>query len=72
MARRKNDIPTQNLTLSTTPQVHDHLRALVQTGLYGKNPAEAAERLLARSLEEKLAGGLLAGRAKRRGRGQGP
>jgi hypothetical protein len=59
VARTKNVLPTQSLTLSTTPRVHEYLRRLVLTGLYGKNPAEAAERLLARSLEELLANGRL-------------
>ncbi|MEZ5305167.1 MAG: hypothetical protein R3F11_31665 [Verrucomicrobiales bacterium] len=50
MARVKNSVDTIQLTVSTTPQVRDLLDQLVKTGLYGKNPAEAAERLIADSL----------------------
>ena len=54
MPRKPNDLPTEELRLSTTPQVVDYLKRLLRTGLYGKNPADAAERLLTRALEEKL------------------
>jgi hypothetical protein len=35
------------------------LERLVLTGFYGKNPAEAAERLLARSIEALMKNGTL-------------
>jgi hypothetical protein len=54
MPRRPNDLKTEELTLATTPQVVAYLRHLLKTGLYGKNPADAAERLLARTLEQLL------------------
>ncbi len=54
MSRKPNDLPTEELRLSTTPQVVGYLKRLLRTGLYGKNPADAAERLLTRALEEKL------------------
>ena len=54
MPRRPNDLKTEELTLATTPQVVAYLRQLLKTGLYGKNPADAAERLLARTLEQLL------------------
>ena len=54
MPRKPNDLPTEELRLSTTPHVVRYLKRLLRSGLYGKNPAEAAERLLARALEEKL------------------
>ena len=57
MARTKNQIETVQLTISTTPQVVDFLRQLNLTGLFGKNPAEAAAQLIARNLEERLRAG---------------
>ena len=54
MPRKPNDLPTEELRLSTTPQVVGYLKRLLRTGLYGKNPADAAERLLTRALEENL------------------
>jgi hypothetical protein len=54
MPRHPNDLPTEELTLATTPQVVAYLKQLLKSGLYGKNPAEAAERLLSRTLEQLL------------------
>lgn len=54
MARKENQLETVQLTISTTEKVVDFLRALVDTGLYGKNAAEAAERLLAQSLAQLI------------------
>ncbi len=54
------------LTVSTTPQVHDSLVRLLSTGLYGKTVAEAAERLIAQSVERKAVEGALP-QARRRG-----
>jgi hypothetical protein len=36
-----------------------YLEALVDSGLYGKNPAEAAERLVAQGIEELIRRGSL-------------
>src|SRR3989442_580457 len=47
---RRSD--TTQLTISTTPLVVEELRELVQMGHYGKNPAEAAERVLAGELHK--------------------
>jgi hypothetical protein len=44
--RKKNDIPTVKLEISTTEQVVTDLRNLVTTGYFGKNTAEAAEQIL--------------------------
>ncbi len=57
MARKRNRLKTVLLTISTTPRIEEYLSQLVATGLYGKNPAEAAERLVARSLERLLQDG---------------
>ena len=51
MGKAANTIETIQITVSTTRPVQALLERLVLTGFYGKNPAEAAERLLARSLE---------------------
>lgn len=55
MPRDANKIGTVTITISTTPPVKQHLEALVATGLYGKNAAEAAERIVARGLEQLIA-----------------
>lgn len=54
MPRKPNELETVPITLSTTPQVVGYLKQLLETGLYGKNTAEAAERLLTRTLQEML------------------
>jgi hypothetical protein len=51
MAKSPNTIGTVKITISTTRPVQGYLEKLVLTGFYGKNPAEAAERLLTRTLE---------------------
>lgn len=63
MARRRNTVRTITLTVSTTPPVEAYLLKLVSTGLFGKTTAEAAERLIARAIEELFREGIL----KRRG-----
>jgi hypothetical protein len=66
MPRAPNHLPTVTITISTTPQVQKYLVDLLSTGLYGKNVAEAAERLIAQSVERKAVEGALPRR--RRGR----
>jgi len=46
-----NLLETTTVTLSTNPLVVERLERLVSTGYYGKNTAEAAERLLAETLK---------------------
>ena len=46
MARPKNTLKTVQITISTTEQVKDLLKALTNTGMYGKNEAETAQRLM--------------------------
>jgi hypothetical protein len=60
MPRPKNQLETVSLTLSTTRPVVDYLERLVESGLYGKNPAEAAERLIAQGIEDLIRRDLLA------------
>ena len=59
MPRMPNKVKTVTITVSTTPPVHSYLETLVATGLFGNNAAEAAERLIARGIEEHLADGTL-------------
>jgi hypothetical protein len=54
MAKAQNLVTTEQITISTTPQIVLYLEQLVSTGLYGKNHAEAAERLVARAVENLL------------------
>lgn len=64
MARGKNQLETAGLSISTTPIVIEHLQALVRTGFYGKNHTEAAERILAATLERMVREGQIKRRAK--------
>jgi hypothetical protein len=59
MPRTPNHLPTVTITVSTTPQIQKYLVRLVSTGLFGKNAAEAAERLIARSVETLTRDGTL-------------
>lgn len=59
MPRQPNSVKTVTITVSTTPHVYEYLVGLVDTGLFGKNPAEAAERLIARGVEGHLSEGTL-------------
>jgi Arc/MetJ-type ribon-helix-helix transcriptional regulator len=55
MPKEQNLLATEQITISTTPPIIKRLETLVKTGYYGKNVAEAAERLLARLLEDRFA-----------------
>jgi hypothetical protein len=59
MPKRPNTIRTVQITISTTTAVQGYLEQLVATGLYGKNPAEVAERIIARTIEIMLEDGTL-------------
>ena len=59
MGKSANTIGTVQITISTTQPVQDYLERLVLTGFYGKNPAEAAERVLTRTLEALIKDGTL-------------
>lgn len=54
MARKPNSVRTVQIRISTTPRIQEYLERLVDTGLYGKNPAEAADRLIASGIEQIL------------------
>lgn len=73
MARKPNNVATIAITISTRESVRRHLNELVSGGLFGKNPAEAAERLVARGIENLLRDGTLSrGKPGRARRGGGP
>jgi hypothetical protein len=59
MPRQPNKIETTQFTVSTTPPIRKLLEDLVATGLYGKNIAEAAERLIADSIRQLIGAGTL-------------
>jgi hypothetical protein len=59
MPRLPNKVQTVTITVSTTQAVRQYLEALAATGLYGKNPAEAAERLISDEIKDLLAKGEL-------------
>ncbi len=42
------------MRIATTPQMRDYLAQLVRTGLYGKNPTEAADRLLSEGVRRAM------------------
>jgi len=65
MPKPRNRIPSKPLQVTTTPQVLTLLERLVDTGLYGKNVAEAAERLISRGLEHQVSQGVLSKSGKR-------
>ncbi len=54
MARPANPAKTIQIRVSTTPQVRFYLERLVAEGTFGKNVAEAAERLISMKLNEML------------------
>ena len=59
MPRKPNDLKTAQITISTTPGIEEYLKVLVSTHLYGKNPADAAVRLLEKGIENLLKDGTL-------------
>jgi hypothetical protein len=59
MPKPPNLIGSESITVTTTPYVRRYLEQLVKGGLYGKNAAEAAERLISRSIEELIKQGSL-------------
>jgi hypothetical protein len=54
MARPKNVLKTVKLPISTTQPVVDSLEILVASGLFGKSSPEAAERLIAKGIQELM------------------
>ena len=52
MSRTPNALPSVTLRISITPQIETRLDRLIETGFFGKNRAEAAERLISERLRE--------------------
>jgi hypothetical protein len=70
MAKLSNLLPTVQVTISTTPQVGVYLDQLLTTGFYGKNRAEAAERLIVSTLKQLLKEGELSHATRKGTRGR--
>ena len=66
MARLRNLLATKQITISTTQQVEDHLGHLARSGLWGKNAADAAERLIADQIRRFIQDGTLERRGQKR------
>lgn len=52
MGRTPNPTKTVTFTVSTTPMVKAYLESLVGRGVFGKNVAEVAERLICEKLRD--------------------
>jgi hypothetical protein len=59
MGKPRNPVQSEKLLITTTPQVRLYLEELAAGGLYGKNANEAAERLLAGAIEERIREGTI-------------
>ena len=58
MARPKNTLKTVQITISTTEQVKELLESLTETGIYGKNAADTAQRLMLERIRDLQKDGL--------------
>ncbi len=54
MPRPKNKVATVKIRVAATHGTARYLEQLVKTGLFGKTPPEAAERLITRGIESLL------------------
>lgn len=52
MTKGRNLIETETITISTTAIIKKQLAQLVHTGYWGKNEAEAGERIIAQWLTQ--------------------
>jgi hypothetical protein len=59
MARPENTQESVEIRMTTTPLVKRYLQQLVDTGTWGKNVTEAAERVVGRALDDMLERGKL-------------
>jgi hypothetical protein len=59
MSRPKNQVPTQRLVVSSTPQLNEYLENLVHMGIFGKSPPDVAYLLLCRAIEGLIKDGIL-------------
>jgi hypothetical protein len=67
MPGKKNILTTVELTISTNQPLVDQLEKLVASGLYGKNSAAAAERLISKGIHDLQREGLLLSPKKQKG-----
>ena len=54
MARKKNPLESVSIRFSGNRVIVEYLSDLVKTGLYGRTPGEAAERLVSQGLERLI------------------
>jgi hypothetical protein len=59
MGKRQNHVETVQKTLSLSKGVCVYLEELVALNLYGKNPTEAATRLVEKQIESLIEKGIL-------------
>lgn len=59
MARRKNPLGTLQLRFSGNRLISAYLGDLVNSGLYGRTPSEAIERLVSQGIERLIGTGAL-------------
>jgi hypothetical protein len=64
MARPKNILKTVTLTISTNRPLMARLENLVSSGLFGKSSTEAAERLIAKGIQDLVEEGRFARHSK--------
>jgi hypothetical protein len=60
MTRPRNVLTARQLKYSGNRLIEEYLAELVKTGLYGRTPAEAAERLVSQGIERLIKEGTLA------------
>lgn len=59
MAKPKNLVPTETLTISTTPGTVRYLERITATNLYGKTAAETADEIIRQEIRRLIATGQL-------------
>jgi hypothetical protein len=60
--RQKNEVEAESIRVSLTPGILDYLSDLVQTGLFGRTAAAAAERLIELGIKAEINQGTIARR----------
>jgi hypothetical protein len=63
MGRKKNPLGTVKERFSGNRLIRAYLQDLVATGLYGRSPPEAAERLVSQGIQRAIEQGTIARRA---------
>ena len=64
MARAKNKMATEQITISTNAVLCADLDKVVMTGYYGNNRAEAAERLITEAVRHLIREGTILKKGK--------